>query len=196
MASPEFHVKTGASTWKVINNVYIKTAASTWKQVQNAYIKTAASTWKKFYQSVVWGLTNSSVTSNALNPQTGVGYWAIGGNTTSGYTKGYMSKFGGALGDPISWTNAHAWRTPTSGWGTLYVRLTDVGSNAPTNSSHAINGSTWHTLTEGSTNIWWNYQNSGTLPKSCQVLVEIATDSGGSNIVDSATYTITAFADF
>lgn len=195
MAAPEFYVKTGASTWKVINNVYVKTAASTWKQLQNAYIKTATSTWKKFYQSVVWGLVNSSVTGDTLQPDIGVGYWGISGNTASGYVKGYMVKFGGAVSDPVSYSTAHAWRTPTSGWGTLYVRLTDVGSWAPFSSSHAIDGSTWHVLTEDSTNIWWSFRNATVSSRTCQVLVEIATDPAGANIVDSATYSIVAFAD-
>ena len=133
----------------------------------------------------------------ALDPADGNVIWYVTGNTagSSGQTKGYVQKDGYDSGDAITLANHEAWTTPLAGWGTMYVRLSDTGAVSPTASSHAVDGSTWHTMTEDTTQIWWRTTATGAIVQVSTVLVELATDSGGTNIVASGSYTSTVSSE-
>ena len=122
--------------------------------------------------------------------------WTLTGVASgSGRVVGRVQNDGYDSGDAISFNAGVEFTTPSTGWGTLYVRLTSTGSTTPDSSTHAIDGSTWHTFTEGVTNISWTETHDGALPEACTVLVEIATDSGGTNIVASGSYTSSVSAE-
>jgi hypothetical protein len=147
--------------------------------------------------SRVFQLNGGTITQVSTSPADGSGQWGIIGLTTpsSSATKGYVERWQGDDGDAVSYTQSHAWTTPQSGFGTVYVRLTDTGSYAATSTSHAIDGSTWHALTEDTTNIQFTYVFGGLSARTCSTLVELSLDSGGASIVASGTYNITCSAE-
>jgi hypothetical protein len=101
----------------------------------------------------------------------------------------YSDGTGLAAGD--SNTNFN-WGTPTtSGAGNSYwVRATLSSGSTPSGS--ALN--TWHQLS--TTRGWSVFRSSGSVGTTTSVLtVQIATDSGGSNIIDTATITLVANID-
>lgn len=125
----------------------------------------------------------------ALQPETASLSWIICGNATGSNNtqKGYVQYAAYDASASASYVNEHAFVTPNSGWGTLYVRLTqDSGTTDST--THAIDGTTWHTLTEDTTNITWTESHDGAVNESCVVKVEIATDSLGTDIVATGYY--------
>ena len=121
--------------------------------------------------------------------------WLIAGNTTGTIVKGEIQSSGHDLGDAASYTSSNPttdFRIPKDGWTTLYVRLTLDAGDAPDTTTHAVNGTTWHTLTEDSNNIWWIYQHAAPVGSSTGTIkVEIATDSGGTDIVATGYYKAT-----
>lgn len=136
-----------------------------------------------------WTLTGNTRGHIALQPAEANLIWAICGNTTGSNNteKGYIQYDGYDTGQAISYNNEHAFVDPLSGWGVIYVRLTAISGTADS-SSHAIDGTTWHTLTEDSTIITWTETHDGAIVENCQVQVEFCTVGDGSNIVATATY--------
>lgn len=147
-----------------------------------------------------WTLTGSSGSPTnrgytALDPAEGNVVWYICGATGAlNTTKGYIMNDGYDTGDAVSLSQSHAFTNPLEGFGTIYVRLT-ADSGVADASSHAIDGSTWHSLTEDSHNIWWRETHNGAVAETCVVKVEIATDSGGTNIVATGYYQSTVSAE-
>lgn len=139
---------------------------------------------------LIWTLSGGSRTYNTTQPDVANVIWIICGNATgtNNTQKGYIQQDGYDSGDAVSYTNEHAFVSPLSGWSVIYVRLTAT-AGAPDSSSHAVDGSTWHTLTEDSTNITWTETHDSEPAESCTVQVEFSTESDGSNIVATGSYT-------
>lgn len=72
---------------------------------------------------------------------------------------------------------------PLSAYGGFYARLSDWSGDNPDSGSSALN--TWHQL--GSSDVGWFYALASVGSKSGSGTLEIATDSGGSNVVTTAT---------
>ena len=137
-----------------------------------------------------YSLAGGNESYAALNPDEANVVWTISGAASgSGRAVGYIQFDGYDTGDAIAFGGDVAFTTPPTGWGTLYVRLTAI-TNVADATTHAIDGTTWHTLTEGATNISWTETSSG-VSETCTVRVEIATDSGGANIVATGDYVST-----
>ncbi len=131
----------------------------------------------------------------AVQPEEANVIWAVCGITTSSSIKGRVMYDQYDSGDLIVYTSAHSFVTPNDGWTTLYVRLSAITGTVDS-SSNAVDGTTWHTLSEDSNNIWWTETHDGPVPELSTVSVEIATDSGGTNIVAGPTnYTGIASAE-
>ena len=141
-----------------------------------------------------FGLTNASQPHLSIQPDVAQAIHQLTGVTSGSATKGFMQKDGYDSGDAISWSTGNAWVTPAAGWGTVYVRLTAI-TNTMDTTSHAIDGSTWHTMTEDATNIWFYDSHGGPVVETATVQVEIATDSGGTNIVATAEYSTSVSAE-
>lgn len=102
-------------------------------------------------------------------------------------TRGKMEKAGYKEGISAVFTEIHDWVTPNDYQeGPYYVRLTAFADTAPDFSSHAVNGTTWHDMT--GTNVYFGWSHNGPIIREGVVKVEIATDSGGSNIVATGYY--------
>jgi hypothetical protein len=147
-------------------------------------------------QSRVFQLDGGTITQISLDPADGFGQWGLIANTVGGTsaTKGWIEKFQGDNGDAVVYTQAHEWTIPNQGFSTVYVRLTDTGSYAATGTTHTIDGTTWHTIAEDTTNVEFSYFYGGITPRTCSTLIEISLDSGGASIVQSGTYNITCSA--
>lgn len=142
----------------------------------------------------LFSLTNANQIHLSTIPDVAVAIHQMTGVTSGSATKGFMQKDGYDDGDAISWNTGNQWATPASGWGTVYVRLTAI-TNTMDASSHTIDGSTWHTFTEDVTNIWFRDEHDGLPAESATVQVEIATDSGGTNIVATGEFSTTVSAE-
>lgn len=92
------------------------------------------------------------------------------------------------IGDQAVYQSYQTWRSPSTGWGVVYVRLTADSGDAMTSSSNAIDGTTWHALTEDVDNIHWQLNRTSNGTSSGVTKVEIATDSGGTDIVATGYY--------
>ena len=80
----------------------------------------------------------------------------------------------------------HSWVIPNDYQeGPYYVRLTAFADTPPDFASPAVDGSTWHT-TFG--NIEFGWSHNGVFFREGTVKIEIATDSGGTNIVATGYY--------
>lgn len=193
-----FNFKVGGA-WQQLASGWIK-VAGTWQQVQSAWVKVAG-VWQQVYENIVWALsgTSGSPTTKvhvALDPAAGNVVWSICGDTTgaNGTQKGFIQNDGYDAGDAIAYANEAAFVTPQSGWGVIYVRLT-ADSGVADASSHAIDGTTWHTLTEDSTIITWTETHDGPIPEECVVKVEFCTVGDGSDIVATGYYKSTVSSE-
>lgn len=79
------------------------------------------------------------------------------------------------------------WIVPAGMYSTHYIRATKNSGDVPDSGTLG----SWEAL---STARMWQLSLGGAGSKTCNLTIEIATDSGGSNIVDSATVILTATA--
>jgi len=188
----DMHIKVGGA-WKAIDAASVKVSGA-WKDVQNIYCKVGGA-WKTVWEAVTYTLLGSSGapqsrTSSQLDPDDASLVWQITGVSSGAAVKGKIQYDDYATGDPVSLNTQHEFITPTTGWGVLYFRLTyDTGSDTVLSSSHAIDGTTWHALTEDTNNIFWTTEETGLVPTTTtRIKVEMSTDSGGSPIVATGYY--------
>lgn len=140
--------------------------SGTWKDVSDGWVKVAGA-WKRFYQRFLVELGGIVVIGD-------VNVAPAASLTLN--TDGTMSATGN-----ISTVGAN-WGTPTTtGIGASYwARMTKNSGANPTTGT--LN--TWLQL---SSQRVWSWQSD---PNDANVTLEIATDSGGSNVVDSVTFDV------
>ena len=141
-----------------------------------------------------WGLTGATQIHSEIQPNVAVAIHQLTGVSSGTAVKGKMQKDGYRQGQSIVWSTGTDWAVPNSGWGTVYVRLTAT-SNTMDSSSHAIDGSTWHVVTEDVTNVWFSDDHDNVIAETASVTIEIATDSGGTNIVATGVFDTNVWAD-
>lgn len=170
------HVKVGGS-WKTVSNVYVK-VGGVWKEA-SLHTKVAGE-WKQIHGGEMKTLSG---TSGSPNPDNSASQnYAAAGWTFK--TTGTVWKYSSAtqFQDGIEWTSGQDSPTEDS-----WIRATvTAGStpNGPVGSWLKVAGSgsadrTW-TIDRDST------EGSGTT--TCTLKIELATDSGGSNIVATGYY--------
>lgn len=139
-----------------------------------------------------WSLAGSSRSYEASDPADAAITFALNGVTSAGNgaVKGRVQSDEYNVGDAIVYTTRHSFTQPNDDWGTVYVRLTyNSGSDTVDSSSHAIDGTTWHTFTEDVNNIFWTTTHTSVVGSTVtDVKVEIAEDSGGAVILASGSY--------
>lgn len=116
---------------------------------------------------------------------------SAGGAGALGTTKGTVEWDGYLEGTQINLqSHWHDWVDPRDFQdGPYYLQWTDTGDDDPPNTfSHAEGPGNWHTLSNGGTNFWWTQQQTGPLTKWSTIKIEIATDSGGTNIIATGYY--------
>jgi len=168
----DLHIKVGGA-WKAIDTVYVKVAGA-WKTVDTAYIKTAAA-WKTAWENVVYSLSN-------------IGNYNDEGATTTTYsvtvwfrtdgTVDIVRNIGGTTNDVETFV------VPTSFATSLFIRCTQTAGTA-LNLGDTL--STYHALsTQRSFGL--SYTSSGGFDQvSATLTFDLATDSGGTNVVATKT---------
>ena len=156
-----------------------------------SFIKSGAS------NPVSWLLTGSTgtpnlTTSDTTSPEDAiVTYWLSGNSTTSSKLVGAMNKDGyGSSTSAVYTQYTDEFVMPRSHpWGTVYVRLTANAGAAVSSSSHVVDGATWHALLRGTDDIHFTWQFTGANGNiDGSVKVEIASDSGGTDIIATGYY--------
>lgn len=89
-----------------------------------------------------------------------------------------------ATGDNVGPLDSYDWITPTAGSTTYFVRATLIGGSFSTGTT-----GTWLALTSNRT---WSVSQSGAGTQTANATFEIASDSGGTNVVASANIILTA----
>lgn len=138
-------------------------------------------------------------------PDAAVAIWLFAGldSAPTSIVQGQAQKYEGDLLDPFNFVSDN----PSTDWvqpndfqnGPYYIRATFQtagGDEAPSwPSSAALD--TWHIMTNGFVNLSWGWQSTitgGSLSQGT-IKVEIATDSGGTNIVATGYYRGVAATD-
>lgn len=97
-------------------------------------------------------------------------------------TRGYAEWAGYKEGNLASYTQIHAWVIPTDYQeGPYWIRATFVADNAPDTGTLDV----WISM---ASNVFWGWSHNGPTARTGTIKVEIATDSGGSNIVATGYY--------
>jgi hypothetical protein len=158
----ELHVKSGGS-WRKAKEVHVK-ASGAWRKAKEVWVK-ASGTWRKVFQS--------------FSPTEPIPLTSLENNPLEAYfflrTNGVMDwNFNNA---PVS--GNWALPTTTDAGAAYWARVTVLTGNSPTGTPGA---GTWYNL--GTEQVWvWNTLGpdyNGTFK------LEIASDSGGENIVATA----------
>lgn len=138
-----------------------------------------------------YNIASSSKSYEATDPANAEVSWSISGASSGTQVSGYVQYDQRDAGDAATFTNHTQFTDPIDDWGVLYFRLTyDAASDTVLSTTHAIDGSTWHALTEDSNNIVWTTFHGSIAGDTTTIIdVEMATDAAGTNIVDTATYT-------
>lgn len=170
---PGMHVKVSGA-WKGVNKIYVKVSGS-WKEVTNAYIRVSG-VWKKFWDAASSVVVSIPGTFNASDSQTG----------TTATAEVAFNSDGTAYNGPNQLSPLGTWATPTgAGVGDdFWIRATVT--------SGALSSGTTGSWLQLSSNRSWTVARSFPGISSATVTFEIATDSGGSNIVDSGSGTLLA----
>ena len=106
-------------------------------------------------------------------------------------TKGYVEYDGYKEGTQINLqTNWHQWVDPLDFQdGPYYLQWTDTGDDDPPSGFSAAEGpGNWHEVANNGTNIWWRQSHNGPITKWTTIKIELATDSGGTNIIATGYY--------
>lgn len=132
----------------------------------------------------------------ALNPAEANATWTLTGIASgNGRIVGKVQNDGWDTGDAIVYSSGFNFTTPSTGWGSLWFRLTNTEGTADS-SSVAIDGTTWYELQEGLNNIFWYDTHGGPIPETNTVLVEMSTDASGTPIVASGSYSTVVSSEF
>jgi hypothetical protein len=166
------HVKVSGA-WKKLNGLHVK-VSGVWKEVQAGYTKVGG-VWKQFYTYALVTVTNAAISSTSGSPAT------AGVRINS---DGTVDKREQAVYTQINASTD--WIIPNGAAG-HYVRCTATGD--PLSVGSSATGS-W-LATSGSPE-WFLTNGSGGTTENASLTIEIASDSGGTDILDSATITLAA----
>lgn len=168
----DLHIKVSAA-WKAIDSAYVKVGGA-WKTVDNVYVKVAGA-WKQAWQNAVYSLSNiGNYSDTAAATQTySVRLWF-----RTDATVDVVRNIGGTTNDVETFV------IPTSLATGLYIRCTQTVGTA-LNLGDTL--STFHALsTQRSFGL--QYTSSGGFDEvSATLTFDLATDSGGTNIVATKT---------
>jgi hypothetical protein len=178
----DIHLKRSGS-WSPIANCYIKMSGS-WTQVKKVYVKISG-TWQQVWANFVVSLSGTSgsphnVDHSAIDPLNSVAGIRILRN-------GGLQKY----------TIAQTWATIGNTWGipiqfdigdNYWVRATKISGDTPNNENDGFGSWLNITATKG----WSHIQTVIGSRGPTVIKIEIATDSGGSNIVATGYYEFTA----
>jgi hypothetical protein len=130
------------------------------------------------------GFSETGETANIYVQLTASSIGALGSTRGTVEWDGYME------GDQINLTSQwHDWVDPRDFQdGPYYLQWTDTGDDSPPAFSHAEGPDNWHTLSNGGANFWWRQSHNGPITKWTTIKIEIATDSGGTNIIATGYY--------
>lgn len=169
------HVR-DAGVWKELDEMHVKDAG-VWKEIKEAYVRDGG-VWKKFFQAFKVALSGTQVSptvSSDTDTSSALAGWSFAADGVLGrYEVGTLNAAWGSSQDPAEWASG----TPPI---TYYVRATLDTGTAP--SGAALN--TWHALT---TTRVWTWSQSGDGANSGTIKVDIASDSGGLDIVATGYY--------
>lgn len=191
MVAPNMHTRVGA-TWKVVDALHTRVGA-TWKAVNVGHVNVGG-VWKEFFSAatVVVTLTNRTMTAS----DTGAG--------ANDCTAGVRCNADGTLDqnedDVYTQRNALTdWIIPNSESSTTYyIRATEISYDVTVDTPAVFGTRTgtmgsWDTLGNGSTREWDLRTQSNTAGIGHIIWVidlEIASDSGGTDILDIGRFTL------
>lgn len=177
-----------SGTWKTLSKVWIN-VSGTWKECTKVWLNVGG-TWKEVFSgfNITNPLTGGSATSFKVSPTNAYAGWRFN-------TDGTIDKMNSQTTATFNLTNNQQWFQPTgTAPATYYIRATVASGTGPTygrSSSNPTVGTigSWEALsTERS---WYS---SRTLDSSggsySKLTIEIASDSGGTNIVTTGTFDI------
>ena len=171
------HVRIGG-VWKRVSKVHVR-IGGVWKEVQNAYVRIGG-TWKQYFANFRVILSGSAVSPNvdtdfAIAPADARAGWIFNAS-------GDLTKYSGSAYSKSEWFGRVGETTHETPDQTYYIRATTESGDLPDFGTM----NTWLALTGGRT---WYWEATGTFDSSAGTIkIEIATDSGGTNIVDTGYY--------
>ena len=113
-------------------------------------------------------------------------------NTGNNLSRGYIEWDAYVSGVMVSYSPIQAWVSPLDFQdGPYYFRWNIVTGNSPNDTPTTVNSvvNTWLPLTNGANSYFWNWETTSLITyKGATLKFEIATDSGGSNIIATGYY--------
>lgn len=171
------HVKVGG-TWKALEGIHVKVSGA-WKEVQTGYIKVSGA-WKEFYTSVIEQTYELSGSTGSPNVTTST-------ESTANYAGWIIAPTGDVLqnenGTQIPFRNNIEWAFPAVDIGNYWVRWTANAGDEP-NLSTPTEG-VWTETTSNVQFLWWQTINGS---RNGSIKIDIATDSGGLDIIATGYY--------
>ena len=171
------HTKVSGA-WKKLTGIHTKVSGA-WKEVKNGYIKVGG-VWKQFYANTRVILSGTSGSPNvdsdfAIHPSTAQAGWTF-------ISTGDLTRVSGAAHNKPEWYGQPGETTHETPDQTYYIRATNESGDNP-DSGPALN--TWHSL--GTRQWYWSASGGFDLSQGT-LKIEIATDSGGTNIIATGYY--------
>jgi len=168
-----------SGAWKRVNKLHTK-VGGTWKEVTNAYVKVGG-VWKQFFANTRVILSGISASPNIdsdfeIDPGIANAGWSFQSN-------GDLVKISGNAYNEPEWYGQPGETTHSTPDQTYYIRATNHADSDP-DSGPALN--TWHSL--ASTRSWLWQAGPGFDFSRGTLKIEIATDSGGTNIIATGYY--------
>jgi len=174
----DFHIKVGGA-WKAIDAASVKVSGA-WKDVQNIYCKVGGA-WKKAWQNVVVNLSGTSGTPIEAT-QTGCTRAGWRWNTNGTVDKNINGSYSdwGSTQTPVEYTDPQPISTD------LWLRFTYQSGTVADYITPTV--TTWGKVCGSGASAAEFYADSAISPQLSTYKVDIATDSGGSNIVATGYY--------
>lgn len=173
----DHHIRVGGA-WKRVAKCHVRVGGA-WKEVQNAYVRIGG-VWKQYFANVRVILSGSAGSPNvdtdfAIAPADARAGWIF--NST-----GDCTKYSGSSHSKPEWFGQPGETVHSTPDQTYYIRATTESGDLPDFGTM----NTWLALSSGRT---WYWEATGTFEVSIGTIkIEIASDSGGTNIVATGYY--------
>lgn len=164
-----------SGTWKTLSKVWIN-VSGTWKECTKVWLNVGG-TWKEVFSAGPITLTGGAANRASISPANAYAGWRF-------QSDGTVDRISGTTSTSIGANDVHRW----DGNGGAYIRIVEsslVGLRG------GITNNTWVALST-SPSFYSYVTDDGGGSSSCSYTVDIATDSGGTNIVATGTYTSSA----